>query len=80
MALAVDRATKIKAAVREILGDKPSPIFMGRVDKLIDESASGEASLGQACTRVENLVKLFIGVEESKVIGARCKEIIEGGR
>ena len=67
---------EIKAAVREILGDVASQIFLGRVDRALDEGLKDRESLSQACTRVEKMVNLFIGVNEAKVIASRCREII----
>ena len=69
-------AEELKKAVRGVLGDVPSQIFLGRVDKAIDEGKGDLESLQKACERVENMVRLFIGVEESKVIGKRCREVL----
>lgn len=71
-----DTAAQIKSMVREILGDMPSKMFLARVDAAIDEGASDKESLAKACARVENITNLFIGVNEAKVIGSRCKEIL----
>ncbi len=69
-------AEELKKAVRGVLGDVPSQIFLGRVDKAIDDGSTDLESLKQACDKVENMVRLFIGVEESKVIGKRCREVL----
>jgi len=68
---------QIKYAAREILGDIPSPIFMGRIERTLDEGVANMDSLCQACTKVEKMVHLFIGVETSKVVGQRFREILE---
>jgi hypothetical protein len=70
-------ADELKSTVRSVLGDVPSQIFLGRVDKVIDEGMSDIESLRNASVKVENLVKLFIGVEESKVIGRRFREVLD---
>jgi hypothetical protein len=69
-------AGQLKNAIREILGDKPSKLFLGRVDTALDEGASDKESLRKACERVEKMVNLFIGSDEARVIGTRCAEIL----
>ena len=71
---------ELKRTVRAVLGDVPSQIFLGRVDKAIDEGAADLDSLRNACAKVENMVRLFIGVEESKVLGKRCREVLDRAR
>lgn len=68
---------QIKRAVREILGEVASQIFLARIDKTLDEGGKDRASLELACTRIEKTVNLFIGSDEAKVIAKRCREIIE---
>jgi hypothetical protein len=67
---------QLKNAIREILGEAPSQMFLSRVDKTLDEGAADKVSLVQACGKVEKMVHLFIGVDEAKVIGSRCGEIL----
>ena len=73
-----EKVEKIMLVVTEVLGDGPSPIFMGRMAKTFDEGGKDQKSLCEACVRAEKLVKLFIGIEESKVLGQRFREILEG--
>lgn len=70
-------AEQIKTAVHQILGDVASEILLARLDKALDEGGGDKAALAVACGRIEKLVNLFIGTEESKVIGKRCKEILD---
>jgi hypothetical protein len=67
---------QLKNAIRGILGDTPSKLFLSRVDKTLDEGAADKDSLVKACEKVEKMVNLFIGVDEAKVIGSRCGEIL----
>lgn len=70
-------ADELKLAIRQILGDVASQIFLARMDKTFDEAGSDKAALAAACLRVEKMANLFIGAEESKVIAKRCREILE---
>lgn len=72
-------AEQIKTAIHQILGTVASDILMARLDKAIEEGAGSKDALTAACVKIEKLVNLFIGTEEAKVIGKRCKEILEGG-
>jgi len=67
---------QIKKTIHSILGDKASDIFLGRVAKVLDDGAKDKATLTEACARIEKMVNLFIGTDEAKVIGSRCKEIL----
>jgi len=67
---------ELKLAIRQILGDVASQIFLSRMDKTFDEAGNDKAALSAACARVEKMANLFIGVDEAKVIAKRCKEIL----
>jgi hypothetical protein len=69
---------QVRYAIQEMLGDRPSPIFMGRIEKTLDEGAKDRDSLCLACDKVQKMVNLFISVDIAKVMGQRFKEILEG--
>jgi len=68
--------TQIKQVTREILGALPSQMFLGRIDKALDECAYDREKLCIACRKVEGMVRLFIGVEEARELGVRYGEIL----
>jgi len=71
-----DIKVQVKHAVREVLGDVASSIFLGRVDKTIDEAAYNMEAIAEACIKVEKMVNLFIGLDEARAVNQRLGAII----
>ena len=71
------KVSQIKVAVREILGDLPSQMFLCRIDKTLDDAATDNQSLSAACKKIESMVKLFIGIEEARDLNKRAGEILQ---
>jgi len=70
--------SRLKSAVREILGELPSQMFLCRIDKTLDEGLYDRQTLHKSCAKVENMVKLFIGVDEAKEIRRQYSDILAG--
>lgn len=71
------RIVEIKLAVIDALGDSASQIFLSRMDKTLDEAGPDPESLRQACGRIEKMVRLFIGADEARAVGERCRGILD---
>jgi len=69
-------ANRLKWMVHEMLGDKPSLMFLSRIDRTLDEGATDKEALLAATARVEKLVNLFICVNLAEKIGCSCREVI----
>jgi hypothetical protein len=68
---------ELKQIVRDVLGSVASQMLLNRVDSALDEGAKDEASLLQACTRVERMANLFIGKDKAELIGKRFRDALE---
>jgi hypothetical protein len=67
----------VKTAVRQILGEAPSPLFLQRVDKALDAAANDPRALGPACRRVINMVKLFIDENKAAALEQRLRQLCD---
>ncbi len=72
--------TELKKAFREILGDEPSPMLLGRIDRTLDDGEGDITAVCEACSRVEKLVRLFICIDKAEAVGRRWREIVGGPR
>lgn len=59
----MNKSRELKAITRKVLGDRPGKDFYARVDRLLTEGVSTNASLLRATRDIERTVKLFVGVE-----------------
>jgi hypothetical protein len=71
-----NKVAQLKLAVREILGDVPSAMFISRVEKTLDDGAGDMESLISACSKMERSVRLFINADLASVLDKRCMEIL----
>jgi hypothetical protein len=78
-AVVVEQVEVVKTAVRQILGETPSPLFLQRVDKALDSAANDPQALGQACRRVINMVKLFIDEKKAVALEQRLRQLSDLG-
>lgn len=67
---------QVRRVVHEVLAGKVSNVFMGRIDNIMNEWASGALTAAQACDKVKKAVALFIGEDQAKEIGNRCAPIV----
>lgn len=72
----VDKVERLKSAYREILGDRPTRMFMEKIEKMLDEGCGSGDALRDSCRRTESMVKIFLDIELAKTIGARWREIV----
>lgn len=70
------RIASIKDAVIDVLGGSASQIFLSRMDKTLDEAGGDPAAIRTACVRIEKMVRLFIGPDEARAVGERCRLIL----
>jgi len=68
---------QVRGTIRAVLGGKASDIFLGRIDALLAEWASGKITAAQACEKIQKLVGLFIGEDLAKEIANRCSPIVK---
>lgn len=66
----------LKTAYREILGDRPTRMFMEKVESMLDEGCASCDALNDACRRTEGMVRIFLDVELANTIGRRWREIV----
>lgn len=70
------RVVEIKRAVIDVLGSSASSIFLSRMDKTLDEAGFDPDAVTHACVRLEKMVRLFIGTDEARAVGERCRAIL----
>jgi hypothetical protein len=71
-----ERVDEVRRIVHDILGSDASPIFLKRVDRSIEDWASGALSAAEACEKIQKTVSLFIDENKAKEIGFRCAPIV----
>jgi len=71
-----EHVDQVRSIVHEILAKKASDVFLGRIDKLLDEWAQGKLTAAQACDKVQKTVSLFISEDLAKEITNRCAMIL----
>lgn len=71
-----DKVAVLKKAYRDILGDRPTRMFMDKVENMLDEGCHSCEALHDACRRTEGMVRIFLDIELSKQIGRRWREIV----
>lgn len=70
------RIDKMRTTIREILKEKASDVFLGKIDFVLNDWAAGNLTAAQSCEKVQKMVALFIDEELSKEIGNRCAPIV----
>lgn len=71
-----ERVEQVRATIRAILAEKASEIFLGRIDKILEEWASDKMTAAQACEKVQKSVSLFISEDMAQEIGNQCAPIV----
>jgi hypothetical protein len=71
-----ERVDQMRGEIHAVLGQSPSPMFLKRVDTILEEWAGGGISAAQACEKVQKIVSLFIDEEKARLIGTRCAPIV----
>lgn len=71
-----ERVQQVRATIREVLADRASDVFLGRIDKILEEWATDKLTAPQACEKVQKAVGLFIGEDLAAEIGNRCAPIV----
>ncbi|HWR72102.1 MAG TPA: hypothetical protein VN604_02935 [Nitrospirota bacterium] len=72
----IERVKQLRAAIHDVLKEKSSDAFIGRIDAVIDDWAAGKLTAAQTCEKIQKLVGLFIGEDKAKEIGNRCAPIV----
>ena len=67
---------QMRGEIHAVLGEAASPLFLKRVDAILDDSAAGKLTAAQACEKIQKIVTLFIDEEKSRTIGSRCASIV----
>ena len=62
--------------MRETLGESPSDLFYGRVDRALEQTDDGVEGMRAACARVQAMVNLFIDEGKAAEVARRFAEIL----
>jgi len=71
-----EKIDQIRREIIAVLGEAPSPMFLKRVDGILEDWSSGKVTAAQACEKVQKIVALFIDEEKALLIGTRCAPIV----
>ncbi len=67
---------QMRTIIKDVLGSAASEVFLQRLDRIINDWASGAISAALACEKVQKLVALFIDEQKAREIGFRCAPIV----
>jgi hypothetical protein len=71
-----ERFDTMRNAILDVLGKNASPVFIGRVDAILNAWSAGKISAAEACEKVQKIVTLFIDEDKARELGFRCSSIV----
>jgi hypothetical protein len=71
-----ERVEQVRSEITTALKDNASPVFLNRVNAVLEDWASEKLTAAEACEKVQKMVTLFIGEDKAREIGMRCAPIV----
>ncbi len=77
MIMKMAQPTQLKQIINEVIGSSASKTLLNSVHAILDGDCKDPASQRKACSRIEQMVSLFIGPEAGRQLEERFRETLK---